>query len=106
MRPPNARRKPLAIAAALGLAASALVAGSAASANAASGRHHGGGSPGISVRPWGNVGGQPVNLYTLNSGRGMSVAITNFGATVQSIWVPDRRGHKVNVALGFPTLSD
>src|SRR5205814_4311711 len=37
---------------------------------------------------------------------GMTVRITNFGATVQSIWVPTRRHGRTNVALGFPNLSD
>jgi aldose 1-epimerase len=36
----------------------------------------------------------------------MSVAITNYGATVQTIWVPDKWGKARNVALGFPKLSD
>ncbi len=62
--------------------------------------------PSISSSPWGSVDGQTVNLYTLKSGRGMTVKITNFGATVQSIWVPASHGGSTDVALGFPTLSD
>ena len=78
--------------------------------HAASGRGHtssgGGGDPSIRSVSWGTFDGQQVNLYTLRSGHGMTVRITNFGATVQSIWVPTRRHGRTNVALGFPNLSD
>jgi aldose 1-epimerase len=36
----------------------------------------------------------------------MTVTITNYGGVVQSIWVPDRRGRRANVALGFRRLRD
>ena len=53
------------------------------------------------------LGPHPMSLlWTLTNGRGMTVTITNYGATVQSIWVPDRWGKARNVALGFPKLSD
>jgi aldose 1-epimerase len=71
-----------------------------------SGQSGSGGGGSISSVAWGNVGGTPVNLYTLTNGRGMKVTITNYGGVVQSIWVPDRSGRLRNVALGFPTLSD
>lgn len=64
--------------------------------------HH----PTVSRQLWGTLDGQSVYLYTLKSGHDMTVKITNFGATVQSIWVPDRHGRATNVALGFPTLTD
>jgi aldose 1-epimerase len=67
-------------------------------------RHGGGGS--ISSVPWGTANKMPVRLWTLTSGHGMTVNITNYGGVVQSIWVPDRWGRQRNVALGFPTLSD
>ena len=62
--------------------------------------------PTVSSQVWGTVNGQTVNLYTLTSGNGMTVKITNYGGVVQSIWVPDRNRGSTNVALGFPTLSD
>ena len=106
MRVTNIRRRPLVLAAAVALAASAVAALSIdGTANALAGRHKGG-HPSISSQPWGTFNGQQVNLYTLRSGNHATVKITNFGATVQSLWVPDRRGHIVNVALGFPRLSD
>jgi len=45
--------------------------------------------------------GKEMQLYVLRNNRGMEVAITNFGATVVSIKVPDRSGHVDDVALGY-----
>jgi aldose 1-epimerase len=47
-----------------------------------------------------------VYRYTLTNARGMSVQILTYGGIVQSIDVPDRRGHTADVVLGFPTLQD
>ena len=58
----------------------------------------------ISSEQWGEADGRPVELYTLVSGRGMTVRIATFGGTVQSLLVPDRSGSARNVALGFPSL--
>ena len=67
----------------------------------------GGGGAGFTVQSWSKPGDPAgVNLWTLTNGRGMTVTITNYGATVQSIWVPDKWGRARNVALGFPTLAD
>ena len=94
----------VAVAAVATLVAALGVNGAAKALTESHGHHHG--HPTISSKAWGTVDGQQVRLYTLNSGRHMTVTITNFGATVQGVWVPDRRGNRVNVALGFPTLSD
>src|SRR5215471_7564946 len=51
-------------------------------------------------------GNQTVWRYTLTNSHCMQVRIMTYGATVQSIRVPDRRGHFTNVALGFKTLKD
>ncbi len=74
--------------------------------HAAKHSHRQGGRPEVSSQPWGMVNGQTVNLYTLTSGNGMTVKITNYGGVVQSIWVPNRDRRATNVALGFPTLAD
>ena len=89
--------------AALGLA---LGAGGVAGAAAKSKAKAKGVKPTMSSQPWGTANGQPVNLYTLKSGHGMIVKITNYGGVVQSIWVPGRHGKVANVALGFSKLSD
>jgi aldose 1-epimerase len=60
---------------------------------------------GISSAAWGSVDGHAVRLYTLKSGNGMTVKITNYGGVVQSITVPSRTG-ATNVSLGFPKLAD
>ncbi len=88
--------------AATAVAVAALTVGVSASASAGAVHR---GHPTISSAAWGSFDSQPVHLYTLKSGNGMTVKITNFGATLQSLWVPDRHGHQVNVLLGFPTLS-
>ncbi|MBV9336389.1 MAG: galactose mutarotase [Solirubrobacterales bacterium] len=58
----------------------------------------------ISSQPWGSTGGQPVELFTLSSGAGMTVAVATYGGAVQSVRVPDRAGRTVNVVLGFDCL--
>ena len=48
--------------------------------------------------------GARIDLYTLSNKKGMQVAITNFGATVVALKVPDRAGKAADVVLGFDTL--
>jgi aldose 1-epimerase len=48
----------------------------------------------------GQVNGKPIRLHVLNNGRGMSVAISEYGATLTSVRVPDRRGEVGEVTLG------
>lgn len=48
--------------------------------------------------------GSAARLVTLKNSNGMEVAITNYGAIVQSIVVPDRNGKFEDVVLGFDTL--
>jgi aldose 1-epimerase len=88
---------------AAGVAAALLWTGGTAHASPG---HPSSGKPTISRQRWGSVGGKAVYLFTLRSGRGMTVKISNYGGVVQSIWVPARGGGVKNVALGFPTLSD
>ena len=103
----SALRRRLIAAAGAGLIGAFAFGGSALAAPAPRGSHEAAGGPGsISSAPWGVADGQPVNLYTLSNGRGMKVAISNYGGVVQSIWVPNRNGGRTDVALGFPKLSD
>ena len=45
--------------------------------------------------------GQQVDLYTLHNRRGAEAKITNYGAIVTSLKVPDRNGKFDDVVLGF-----
>lgn len=50
------------------------------------------------------IEGKPVDLYTIKNNHGMAVALTNHGARVEQILVPDRNGRFGDVALGYETL--
>ena len=60
----------------------------------------------VSKALFGKFRGRKVFIYTLTNDAGMRVRIMTYGATVQSIKVPDRHGHIKNVALGFRTLKE
>ena len=49
---------------------------------------------------------QPVKLYTLTNANGMEVCITNFGARIVSIMVPDKDGKFVDVVCGFDKVEN
>ncbi|WP_185829156.1 galactose-1-epimerase [Sphingomonas ginkgonis] len=50
--------------------------------------------------------GQRVDQVTLRNARGMTVRIIDYGAIVTDVVVPDSRGTKANVVLGFGNLAD
>ena len=50
------------------------------------------------------VDGRWTDLFTLRNGKGMVVKITNLGAKVEQILVPDRNGVLGDVALGFDSI--
>lgn len=54
----------------------------------------------------GEVEGRAVDRFILTNDNAMRVEILPWGATIQSIWAPDRDGRFANVALGFSTLQD
>ena len=45
--------------------------------------------------------GEAIILYTMSNSRGGRVRVTNYGAAIVSIEVPDREGHIDDVALGY-----
>ena len=47
-----------------------------------------------------------ADIYTLTNAQGMEVKITNYGATVVSLKVPDRYGKPVDVTLGYDSLEE
>jgi aldose 1-epimerase len=50
------------------------------------------------------IDGKKVDLYTLRNKNGVVVKITNWGAKVMQILVPDKAGKLGDVALGYDTL--
>ena len=50
--------------------------------------------------------GRAVHLYTLKSSGGLTVEISDYGATVIKLLAPDRQGHFDDIALGFNKLED
>src|SRR5215472_7477771 len=88
-----------------GLAASAA----ASPASSAGGKHC---STSITKQRFGTAnsgpygGNQTVFRYTMTNRACMQVRVITYGATVQSITVPDKRGRLADVAFGFKTLAD
>jgi aldose 1-epimerase len=61
------------------------------------------GTPTTSV-PFGKLGDTPVQLFTLTNTNGLVAKITNYGATLTELHVPDRTGALADVVLGFEDL--
>ncbi len=62
--------------------------------------------PAVKKKPFGKgPDGKKVFLYTLKNKNGVEVQISNYGGTIVSIKVPDRKGHMDDVVLGYDTLS-
>jgi len=57
-------------------------------------------------RQHGVIDGQRVQLHTLTNARGMEVSVSEFGATLTSIRVPDVHGRLGEVTLGLRSLED
>ena len=54
--------------------------------------------------PFGKLGDTPVQVYTLTNKNGLVAKITNYGAIVTELHVPDRTGRLADVVSGFDTL--
>jgi len=50
--------------------------------------------------------GAPVYAYHISNNAGMEVVVLNYGAIIRNIFVPDKNGNRVDVALGFDDLND
>jgi aldose 1-epimerase len=63
-------------------------------------------NPGLQTRDFGtNPDGRSVHLYTLRNVNAMEATITDHGATLVSLKVPDRFGDFADVVLGFDDLN-
>jgi len=54
----------------------------------------------------GTHNGKHTALYTLKSKTGMIAQITNYGAIIVSIYVPDRQGNYVDIVQGYDTIKE
>ena len=54
----------------------------------------------------GTYKGKKVSLFTLKNSNGVIAQITNFGAKIVSIYVPDRDGNFADVLQGYETLDE
>jgi aldose 1-epimerase len=78
----------------LGVALAAL-AGAAVSAEAAE----------VNRAPFGTLpDGRTVEAVTLTNHKGMRVRLISYGASIQTVVVPDRHGTGADVTLGYPTM--
>lgn len=50
--------------------------------------------------------GKPTGLYTLKNQNGVIVRITNYGAIIVSIIVPDRKGNFADIVQGYDTIGE
>ena len=60
-------------------------------------------APATTATPFGRLD-TPVQLYTLTNIHGLVARITNYGAIVTELHVPDRDGRLADVVLGFESL--
>lgn len=51
-----------------------------------------------------NFGNEESKIFTLINSNGVVAKLTNFGATLISLFVPDKKGNLDDVVLGFDTL--
>jgi aldose 1-epimerase len=64
-------------------------------------------APSITTKAFGKTSeGTDVHLYVLQNKSGARVSITDFGATIVAIEVPDRSGKLADVVLGYDTLQE
>jgi aldose 1-epimerase len=62
-------------------------------------------SAGVTKAPFGKTAdGTPIDLYTLRTVNGATAKITNYGAILTELHVPDAHGKLGDVVLGFDTL--
>jgi len=55
---------------------------------------------------WGDLDGKEVELFTLTNANGLTAKITNYGALLVELHVPDRAGQLGDIVLGYDNLAD
>ena len=59
----------------------------------------------VTTQNFGTLNGKEVFQYTLKNKKGDILKLTNYGAAIVEVIVPDRNGRKENVAFGYDSLS-
>ncbi len=52
------------------------------------------------------IDGKQTRIFTMKNASGMVVTLTNYGAKIISVYVPDREGNFADVVLGFNSISE
>ncbi len=60
----------------------------------------------VKSEKFGSFSGKDVYLYTLTNKKGDVIKLTNYGASVVEIDVPDRNGKRENVTFGYDSMED
>jgi aldose 1-epimerase len=60
----------------------------------------------VTKEAWGTHNGKEVFLFTLKNSEGNILKITNFGAKINWIEVPDKNGKKDNITFGYDTFDE
>ncbi|MDA7742545.1 hypothetical protein N8865_02915, partial [Francisellaceae bacterium] len=58
----------------------------------------------VTSKKWGEVSGNVVNLYSITEGQTILV-VSNYGALIQSLFVPNKLGESQDIVLGFNDLA-
>ncbi len=58
----------------------------------------------LEVTSFGEVDGTPVKSFTLSNRAGIEVGLISYGATINSIYTPDKNGNMANITNGFDNL--
>lgn len=49
---------------------------------------------------------EEFEVFSLKNSKGLTMKVTNFGAKVMELWVPDKEGNLIDVVLGYDSISD
>lgn len=53
-----------------------------------------------------SINGESIAIYTIKNQNGLVAQITNYGATLVSLWTPDRAGDLNDIVLGYDRITD
>jgi len=71
------------------------------------GRRRGGGGMSITTAKFGETAdGKPIDIYTLDNGKGISVEVLSLGGIIRNFNVPDRTGRPGNISAILETAAD